>query len=83
MAVENKAQEVAPLPGGRGVTRWTRTSLGVQVTLVVLLGIAVAALLIHVFDRSALRARADLTVDGRNSLDPQTCLLYTSDAADE
>ncbi len=78
MAVENKAQEVAPLPGGRGVTRWTRTSLGVQVTLVVLLGIAVAALLIHVFDRSALRARADLTVDGRNSLDPQTVLLLKS-----
>lgn len=78
MAVENKAQEAIPLPGGRGVTRWTRTSLGLQVTLVVLLGIAVAALLIHVFDRGALRARADLTVDGRNSLDPQTVLLLES-----
>ena len=78
MAVENKSQENAPLPGGRGVTRWTRTSLGVQVTLVVLLGVAVAALLIHVFDRGALRARADLTRDGRNSLDAQTVLLLES-----
>lgn len=58
-----------------GMTRWTRTSLGLQVTLVVLLGIAAAALLIHVFDLSALRARKDLTLDGRTSLDPQTVAL--------
>ena len=58
-----------------GVTRWTRAALGLQVGLLVVLGLAATGLVIHVFDREGLRVRSDWTRDERNSLDDRTAEL--------
>lgn len=52
------------------VSRWTRWSLLVQVTLVVLLSTGAALLLGEVATWEAFRFRTDLTLEGRNTLDP-------------
>ncbi len=54
----------------RAVSRWTRVGISLQVLLVIVLSVAVAVVAIDLSAWAPLRLRADLTLRGRNTLDP-------------
>ena len=60
-----------------GTGHWTRLGFAAQVCVALVLAIGVCLLVVHLAEWRRFRARVDLTVDARNTLDPQTEALLS------